>query len=354
MVDAMPRRAVLPVPVSRWRASVATLAVAVTSGLFSIALSANGQGQAAAAESLFEEGRALLAQHRYSEACAKLAESEILDPAVGTLLNLGDCYEKMGKTASAWATFKEATAKALEGKQAAREKIAAARAAAIEPNIPRLSISVPRPTAELEVRRDGLVIGQAEWAGPSPAAVPMDPGEHEIVVIAPGKKPWSTKVTLAPDGKTTSIEAPELATDELAERAPLKPLSNGPSLEVMNTHDRNVQRTIGIAIGGAGVVSALIGTPFGFIAISQNKMAAANCPTNNTCQMQGGAESQTAVSDALVSTILLFAGVGAVVAGTVVFFTAPNPKHEAAPKAAIRITPELGKGSGGLRILGSF
>ena len=33
-----------------------------------------------------------------------------LDPGAGTLLNLGDCYEKSGRTASGWAAFREAVA----------------------------------------------------------------------------------------------------------------------------------------------------------------------------------------------------------------------------------------------------
>src|SRR6478735_9605838 len=49
----------------------------------------------AKAEALFDEGRRLLAAARFAEACPKFAESQRLDSALGTLLNLGDCYEKM-------------------------------------------------------------------------------------------------------------------------------------------------------------------------------------------------------------------------------------------------------------------
>jgi hypothetical protein len=313
------------------------------------------QEQAAPAESLFEEGRALLAQQKYPEACAKLAESEKLDPAVGTLLNLGDCYEKMGRIATAWAVFKQASSMARAGKQPGREKIAADRALSLEPKLPRLSIRVAHPAPKLEVRRDGLLLGEAEWAGSSPSALTLDPGVHEIVAVAPGKKPWTTQVTLEPDGKTASVDVPELEVDELAERAPLKPAasSDAASIAAVNAHDRNVQRAIGLVIGGIGVVTAVVGVPFGAKAISQNKTAESECPTDTTCSRQGQSDSQSAVSSGLISTILIAVGAGVAVGGAIVFLAAPAPKAEPRP-AALRIAPAFGPDGGGLRLYGSF
>src|ERR1700722_11823966 len=153
------------------RMLVASLVVA------SAAIAGGARAQeTAAAETLFNDGRALLAQGRYAEACAKLTESERLDAAVGTLLNLGDCYEKMGRIATAWAVFRQAAGMALTGKQPARQKIADGRVAALEPKIPKLALVVTHPTPGLEVRRDGTLLGAAEWSASSPSALAMDPG----------------------------------------------------------------------------------------------------------------------------------------------------------------------------------
>ena len=57
-----------------------------------------------AAEALFEEGRRLVAAGSFVDACPKFADSQRLDPSPGTLLNLASCYEKLGRSATAWAT----------------------------------------------------------------------------------------------------------------------------------------------------------------------------------------------------------------------------------------------------------
>ena len=62
------------------------------------------------ADALFDEGLKAMDAGDHAAACAKFGESQRLDPAAGTLLHLGNCYEKVGKTASAWATFLDAAA----------------------------------------------------------------------------------------------------------------------------------------------------------------------------------------------------------------------------------------------------
>src|SRR5262249_43356511 len=69
---------------------------------------ARAQSNKVAAEALFEEGRRLMSEGKVADACPKFADSQSLDPSPGTLLNLASCYEKMGMTATAWATYREA------------------------------------------------------------------------------------------------------------------------------------------------------------------------------------------------------------------------------------------------------
>src|ERR1044071_7524440 len=92
----------------------------------------------ATAEALFGEGRRLMAQANYRDACPKFEASLKLDPGVGAMLNLADCYEKNGQTASAWAEFLEASSAARVAGSRDREELARSRAAALEPKLSRL------------------------------------------------------------------------------------------------------------------------------------------------------------------------------------------------------------------------
>src|SRR5262249_4314765 len=142
----------------------------------------------AAAQALFEEARKLMNKGDFQAACPKFADSQQTDPAPGTEFNLANCYEKWGKTASAWATFKSAAASYRAHNRADWEQKARDRAAALESKLSRLTIVVPAETnvAGFEVRRDGSPVGSSEFG----TAIPVDPGDHAIDATAPGKKPW--------------------------------------------------------------------------------------------------------------------------------------------------------------------
>src|SRR5262245_4366437 len=87
----------------------------------------------AAAAALFEDGKRLMGENKYAEACPKLEESQRIDPGMGTLYNLSVCFEATGRTASAWVGFREVAQLAAASGQSEREKAARGKASALEP-----------------------------------------------------------------------------------------------------------------------------------------------------------------------------------------------------------------------------
>lgn len=191
--------------------SIAVALLVVTS---SGALAQSGDDKAAA-EVAFQDGRRLMTEGRYAEACPKFLASQRLDPGVGTLLNLGDCYEKNGQTASAWAQFIEAASEAHRLGDARREAAARGRAAALEGDLTRLTIAVSAAaaaTAGLQIKRDGTLVDRALWGSPTP----VDPGDCFLEATAPGRKKWGATVRIPVGGAPVTVEVPALESDPVA------------------------------------------------------------------------------------------------------------------------------------------
>src|SRR5579883_3437679 len=96
---------------------------------------------AAAAEQLFDEAKQLIASGHYAEACPKLEQSQKLDAGLGTQFHLADCFQHLGRTATAWALFREVASEARASGQTARGRVAKDRADALEPFLSKLAIA---------------------------------------------------------------------------------------------------------------------------------------------------------------------------------------------------------------------
>src|SRR5690606_15836808 len=143
-----------------------------------------------AAEALFDDALRLMEEGDFDTACPRLAESERLDSAIGTLLYLGHCYRQQGRTASAWSTFRAAAAASRETQQTEREQVAEQSAAELKPLLTRLILVMDEPPPGVKLTREGYAMSAALLG----VAVPVDPGEHLVTVNAPGKRAWSKRV----------------------------------------------------------------------------------------------------------------------------------------------------------------
>jgi len=310
-------------------------------------------GDRALAEALFLEGKRLLDEKKFPEACLKFEASQRQDPSPGTLLNLGRCNEEQGKTATAWARYKEAATLAQNMSRPEQESAARERIDALEPKLSRLEIKPP-PSAvdQLSVKRGGATMG-ADSLG---IAAPVDPGKYDVEASAPGYETWKASVTVKPDGDSASIQIPELKKlpDAVVPPAPESKAPGEAKAEVVPDKPGG-NKTLGYVLTGVGGAALITGGVFGFLAQKQAKDAKDDpnlCP-NKVCTPKGRDEIDGAKSKALISTIGIGVGVAALGAGIYFIVSAPSAE-KSARSTRPRFTPLLDPRAPGLSFSGAF
>jgi len=205
-----------PPRVTHGRCAAARLALA---SVLASMLVAGAAGRAAGdanrdkADQLFAEGRALLSSNLV-QACEKFTLSlRYNSEAIGTLLNVAQCDEKLGRIASAFARFTEVRDRAKELGLIDHQRAAESRIAALAPSVPHLAIRMPAPVPETKIAIDDRLI-PIEAIGD----VTIDPGERVIVISAPGRMPFRATLTVA-RAEHRTLNVPALAPAVTAARS---------------------------------------------------------------------------------------------------------------------------------------
>lgn len=313
------------------------IGLSVTAALFGLLLgdAALAQvGASATAESLFRDAKELMSQEKYAEACDKLEASYAIEETLGTLLNLANCHELEGRTATAWAEFLRAAGVARSAGQAEREKIARDRANSLEARLMRLQIEIA-PEARvpgLTLERGGTLIEEAAWG----SAIPVDPGPHRIRASAPGKQAREETVELVSEGATVVYELLPLENAPEPEPDPpppvvASPLSPEPEpfaavpVDPVDSSAGSGQRTVGLVVGAVGAAGLAAGSVFGVLAKNQWDTAESEGCAAGTCPSEEGQKaSEDANRFALLGTVGLAGGGALLLGGIVIYLTAPS------------------------------
>jgi hypothetical protein len=138
--------------------------------------------EVSAAQRLFDLGRHELNRGEYEAACTHLRQSDELDPAPGTKLNLGECETLRGRLIVAWGLF--ARVEHELSKDDVRSPVARQKREGIEARLGRLAIhfagAVPSQTRVQIQSRNYL-------ARDLTGEVLVEPGTVEVVVTEPGR-----------------------------------------------------------------------------------------------------------------------------------------------------------------------
>src|SRR5262249_52380776 len=150
----------------------------------------------------------------------------------------------------------------------------------------------------------------------------VDPGTHVCVLRAPGRADARVDVALL-QGEERTVEltpgAPEAKPAQPAAPPPKSPLATSSAPDGKN------QRTLGIALGGAGLVALVVGTVFGLVAKGTYDSALTHCPNGpSSCDPEGADGGDRAHGQATAATISFVAAGVLLGAGTALYLTAPR------------------------------
>ena len=306
---------------------------------------------AAVAEALFQQARDLYKQEHYTDACPKFAESQRLDPKLGTLLNLAVCNQKLGKVATAWAEYTSAAVIAHRDGQKEREDFAREQIAVLEAKLPRVILQVNAPEPRLTITWDEQSMASAVLGTP----LPVDPGKHRIAASAPGKKPWSQEIKVPAEKGEVLVAIPALEAAELVIPPPTPPPAPAltttpppaPPLPVAPPpapagNEAMIAVYTGFGIGGLGVV---VGTVTGILTLSKASsirsgctlgMPPTGCPTNDAGSISA---TGTLANASNVSFALGAAGLAVGVVGLIL-----RPRDAPRATGGLEVTPTVGPG----------
>lgn len=255
-----------------------------------------------------------------------------MDPGTGTLLNLAACHEAEGKIATAWAEFGEAARMAKRDNRADREQYALEHAAAIEPKIPRLVMEVAKEASDLpslEIKIDDVEVGRVVWTVPAP----IDPGHHVLVASAKGKQTFHTEFDILLSPEPQKVAVPPMEDEPVTAAEAGGPAAGGPAATPGGADhaakDGSGQRTLGLAVGGGGVVVLGVGAFFGLRAFSKWGERNDHCP-DGQCDATAVSAGDAAKSSALIADITVGVGLVAVGVGAYLFFSAPSGEEKPA------------------------
>jgi len=271
------------------------------------------------ADQLFIAGRDLLKKGDAKGACEKFESAIVLDStAPGVLLNLGLCYEKLGKLATSLRWYRKAQLAASEAKPTRLieyEDAATARTAELAAKVAKIKLEIPTPTPGIELRIDGVSIKPDDYA-----KIEVDAGPHELGASAPNMQPFTDTFTIV-DGEAKAMIVPPL--NEIVVVVPTAPISRGK------------RRLAGVALAAGGTGLVIVS---GVLANStQNEFG------------KTGVKGDEPTGKMRLLAIPAVVGVAAIGFGAYLLFTKPRQQRRETAVAPVVTDDQLG-----FAVLGSF
>lgn len=338
------------------RLSCSALAFVSSTALASTAI-ASPERASAEADARFREGLVLLEARRFDEACSALEQSLALERAIGTLLNLGRCYEATRRPASAFLMYQDALREAEKIGDAQRARLAAARRDEAEQRAPRVQLVLPAEVAEQPVLLDGRPLDSDLIHRP----IRMDPGQRQLTLTDVNNRPHTTTIDVVdsldsahqvqtvvaivvPSAIASDVPKPSSAPNQPSQKTQTQRLTRTQHapVERQSSNPREIPLEVTLAWGGliVGVSGVSSGVALGIDAFVD--AGAADCDRGLKCSPRGITERQRAKDQLDVAYAIAAVGGAFIVASTLVLgLTSPSSSndHSKEVKASAQVYP---------------
>jgi hypothetical protein len=281
--------------------------------------------QSSAAGALFRAGREAMERGETAEACAKFEESQRLESAPGTQLNLAVCEAKLGRLARALELFRTVRERLTAGDF--RLAFIDQQSALLSNRVALITLVLPNDAPpDVRVECDGVALGAASMG----VALPVDPGRHFVVVRAWGREDRRFEWVLGEGERRVVAVGP------------------GPGIAAGAPADGSSRRTWGwvaLSLGGAGVA---VGVVAGAMTVAAANTYKDHC-SGGQCDASGLDAASTGRSVQIVSPVSLAVGAVGLAAGAYLLLSAPRSNQ-----ARASVLPLLGAGLAGVAAAGGF
>jgi tetratricopeptide (TPR) repeat protein len=332
--------------------------------LVSFASAARAQ-DASEARAHFEQGVAHFEEGRYDEALAEFRDAYRIRPHPSVLVNLANCYQSLGRPVEAAQHFERYLREARASLDSAATAEVQRALGAARASIGTIEIYGP---AGVAVHVDGNDAGRTPLSRP----VEVNPGMHVVEFRGTNGRVFTDRIQV-PEGGSATAEAPIDATAPA--EAPRNPLDERrpPPIEGaddLSEHDEPIEEpepevdgggefpipVSTLIFGGVGVVSIVVGSVFGVVALGQQSdyevlfnewRATRPGPTRDLIALDAQDVDDARAANALIADIFLGVGAAALVAGAVIWILDATSDDD---HPQIAVTPLPGGGAGSLRL----
>ncbi len=280
--------------------------VAALTSLAIVGRAAAQQTPADRADALFEEGRKAADAGDYITARERFNESLRAAPAVGTLMNLADAEDHVGRLVESLARWKEALALARKTNDP-RVEFIQDRIGRLQARIPTLTIEVagklPRGT---RISHGGTALRADEIGKP----IPVNPGRHVSIGSAPGLPEERMEVTVD-EGQHKVVRLTFHRT------SPIKA-------------DTEPDHTLAYVLGGVGAAGVMAGVVTGWMLRSRQHTIDQHCDSSTkACNDQAGVEAAEAAKDLVPFNLVAWSvGIVGLGSGAVVYLSGRRGHQE--------------------------